>query len=163
DHVKLMFDLQILAFQADITRVVTFQLTREQSNRTYPEIGVPDPHHPTSHHGGDPEKIAKIAKINTYHVSLFSDFLQKLKGTSAVGGRRGTACWSRCPCTARKCDRRERPPSRRNHRAPLGLVSRQYGSRRWAAEGGRQCERSKPLRDIAAGAGLQEWQRWDGE
>jgi len=81
DHVKLMFDLQILAFQADITRVVTFQLTREQSNRTYPEIGVPEPHHPTSHHGGDPEKIAKIAKINTYHVSLFSDFLQRMKGT----------------------------------------------------------------------------------
>ena len=81
DHAKLMFDLQILAFQADITRVVSFQLTREQSNRTYPEIGVPDPHHPTSHHGGDPEKIAKIAKINTYHVSLFSDFLQRMKGT----------------------------------------------------------------------------------
>src|SRR5215470_6696020 len=53
DHAKLMFDLQILAFQADITRIVTFQLTREQNNRTYPEIGVPDPHHPISHHGGD--------------------------------------------------------------------------------------------------------------
>ena len=82
DHAKLMFDLQILAFQADITRVVTFQLTREQSNRTYPEIGVADPHHPTSHHGGDPEKLAKIAKINTFHVSLFSDFLQRMKATS---------------------------------------------------------------------------------
>jgi hypothetical protein len=81
DHAKLMFDLQILAFQADITRVVTFQLTREQSNRTYPEIGVPDPHHPTSHHGNDPEKVAKIAKINTYHISLFTDFLQKMKAT----------------------------------------------------------------------------------
>jgi Protein of unknown function (DUF1552) len=81
DHAKLMFDLQILAFQADITRVVTFQLTREQCNRTYPEIGVPDPHHPTSHHGNDPEKLAKIAKINAYHISLFSDFLQKMKAT----------------------------------------------------------------------------------
>src|SRR5437868_2183596 len=81
DHVKLMFDLQILAFQADITRVVAFQLTREQSNRPYPEIGVPDPHHPTSHHGGDPEKLAKIAKINMFHISLFSDFLQKMKAT----------------------------------------------------------------------------------
>ena len=79
DHAKLMFDLQALAFQADITRVVTFQLTRELSNRTYPEIGVPDPHHPTSHHGGDPEKLAKIAKINTFHVSLFAEFLQKLQ------------------------------------------------------------------------------------
>ena len=81
DHARLMFDLQILAFQADITRVVTFQLTRELSNRTYPEIGVADPHHPTSHHGNDPEKVAKIAKINTFHVSLFSEFLQKLKAT----------------------------------------------------------------------------------
>ena len=81
DHAKLMFDLQILAFQADITRVVTFQLTREQSNRTYPEIGVSDPHHPTSHHGNNPEKLATIAKINTFHVSLFSDFLQRMKDT----------------------------------------------------------------------------------
>jgi hypothetical protein len=81
DHAKLMFDLQILAFQADITRVITFQLTREQSNRTYPDIGVPEPHHPTSHHGNDPVKVAKIAKINTHHVSLFSDFLQRMKAT----------------------------------------------------------------------------------
>lgn len=81
DHAKLMFDLQVLAFQANITRVVTFQLTREESNRTYPEIGVADPHHPTSHHGGDPEKLAKLAKINTFHMGLFSAFLQKLKAT----------------------------------------------------------------------------------
>ena len=76
-----MFDLQALALQGDITRIITFQLTRELNNRTYPEIGVPDPHHPTSHHGNDPEKLAKIAKINTYHVSLFSEFLQKLGAT----------------------------------------------------------------------------------
>ncbi|MEP6961114.1 MAG: DUF1552 domain-containing protein [Acidobacteriota bacterium] len=81
DHVKLLFDLQILAFQADITRVVTFQLTREQSNRTYPEVGVQDPHHPLSHHGNDPEKLAKLAKINAYHVSLFADFLVRMKAT----------------------------------------------------------------------------------
>jgi hypothetical protein len=81
DHAKLMFDLQILAFQADITRVITFQLTREQSNRTYPEIGVPDPHHPTSHHGNDPVKVEKIAKINKFHVSLFSEFLQRMRAT----------------------------------------------------------------------------------
>jgi hypothetical protein len=78
DHAKLMFDLQVLALQGDVTRVITFQLARETSNRTYPEIGVPDPHHPTSHHGGDPEKIAKIAKINQFHVSLFAYFLEKL-------------------------------------------------------------------------------------
>ena len=81
DHAKLMYDLQILAFQADITRVVSFQFTREHNGRTYPEIGVPDPHHPLSHHGNDPEKLAKIAKINTFHVALFSEFLQKMKAT----------------------------------------------------------------------------------
>jgi hypothetical protein len=86
DHAKLMFDLQILAFQADITRVIAFQFTREQSNRTYPEIGVRDPHHPTSHHGNDPYKVAQIAKINTYHVSLFSDFLQRMKATPDGNG-----------------------------------------------------------------------------
>ena len=64
DHARLMFDLQVLALQGDVTRVITFQLARETSNRTYPEIGVPDPHHPLTHHGGDPEKIAKVAKIN---------------------------------------------------------------------------------------------------
>src|SRR5438128_9173218 len=81
DHATLMFDLQVLAFQADIARVVTFKLAREQSNRTYPEIGVADPHHPTSHHGNDPEKVAKIAKINSFHDSLFADFLQKMRAT----------------------------------------------------------------------------------
>jgi len=86
DHAKLMFDLQLLAFQADITRVVTFQLTRELTNRTYPEIGVPDPHHPISHHGNDPEKLSKMARINTFHVLLFSEFLQKLKATPEGDG-----------------------------------------------------------------------------
>ena len=81
DHARLMFDLQVLALQGDVTRVVTFQLARETSNRTYPEIGVSDPHHPLSHHGNDPEKIAKMAKINQFHVSLFAEFVAKLKAT----------------------------------------------------------------------------------
>jgi hypothetical protein len=86
DHARLMFDLQVLAMQGDVTRVITFQLARETSNRTYPEIGVPDPHHPLSHHGNDPEKIAKIAKINQFHVSLFAEFLCKLKATKEGDG-----------------------------------------------------------------------------
>jgi hypothetical protein len=86
DHARLMFDLQLLALQGDITRVITFQLAREASNRTYTEIGVPDPHHPLTHHGNDPEKIAKVAKINQFHVSLFADFLQKLKATPEGSG-----------------------------------------------------------------------------
>ena len=86
DHARLMFDLQVLAMQGDVTRVITFQLARETSNRAYPEIGVPDPHHPLSHHGNDPEKIAKIAKINQFHVSLFAEFLGKLKATKEGDG-----------------------------------------------------------------------------
>jgi hypothetical protein len=86
DHARLMFDLQVLALQGDVTRVITFQLARETSNRTYPEIGVPDPHHPLSHHGNDPEKIARMAKINEFHVSLFAEFLAKLKATPEGNG-----------------------------------------------------------------------------
>jgi hypothetical protein len=86
DHARLMFDLQVLAFQGDITRVITFQLARETSNRTYPEIGVPDPHHPLSHHGNDPAKVEKIARINRFHVSLFAEFLAKLQATPEGDG-----------------------------------------------------------------------------
>jgi hypothetical protein len=86
DHAKLMFDLQVLALQADVTRVITFQLARETSNRTYPEIGVSDPHHPLTHHGNDPEKIARMAKINAFHVSLFAYLLEKLKATPEGDG-----------------------------------------------------------------------------
>jgi hypothetical protein len=86
DHARLMFDLQVLAFQGDVTRVITFQLARETSTRTYPEIGVPEPHHPTSHHGNDPEKIGQIAKINQFHVSLFAYFLERLKSTPEGNG-----------------------------------------------------------------------------
>jgi hypothetical protein len=82
EHAKLMLDLQVLAFQGDLTRVITFQLARETSNRTYAaETGVPDPHHPLSHHGNDPAKVARMAKINAFHVSLFAYYLERLKGT----------------------------------------------------------------------------------
>jgi hypothetical protein len=86
DHARLMFDLQVLALQGDVTRVITFQLARETSNRTYPEIGVPDPHHPLTHHGNDPDKIERMAKINTFHVSLFAEFLRKLDATPEGNG-----------------------------------------------------------------------------
>lgn len=81
DHVRLMFDLQVLALQADITRVISFQMAREGSTRSYHEIGVSEPHHPLTHHGNDQEKIAKMAQINEYHVSLFGYLLEKLKTT----------------------------------------------------------------------------------
>jgi hypothetical protein len=78
---KLMFDIQLLAYQGDITRVVTFMIGREFSGRTYPEIGVPDAHHPISHHQRDAVRMEKLAKINHYHVSLFSYFVDKMKNT----------------------------------------------------------------------------------
>ncbi len=86
DHARLMFDLQVLALQGDVTRVTTFQLARETSNRTYTEIGVAEPHHPLTHNGGDPEKLAKVAQINQFHVSLFAEFLEKLKATPEGNG-----------------------------------------------------------------------------
>jgi hypothetical protein len=76
----------LLALQGDVTRVITFQLARETSGRTYPEVGVPDPHHPLTHHGNDPAKIAKVAKINEFHVSLFAEFLTKLQATCEGDG-----------------------------------------------------------------------------
>lgn len=86
DHVRLMFDLQRLALQGDMTRVITFQLARETSNRSYPEIGVSEGHHPLTHHGNNPEKIAKVAKINQYHVSMFAEFLESLQATPEGDG-----------------------------------------------------------------------------
>ncbi len=64
-----------------MTRVITFQMAREASTRTYPQIGVPEPHHPISHHVNDPEKLAKLARINAYHVSLFAYLLERLRDT----------------------------------------------------------------------------------
>jgi hypothetical protein len=81
EYARLMFDLQLLAHQTDLTRVTTFMFGRELSGRTYPEIGVPDAHHPLSHHENDPIKIATMSKINTYHMSLFTGFLDRLQAT----------------------------------------------------------------------------------
>jgi hypothetical protein len=82
DHAKLMFDLQVIAFQADLTRVTSIMLGREGSNRTYRAIGVPDPHHGISHHQGDQVKIDKLAKINAHHVEMFAYYLDKLHATA---------------------------------------------------------------------------------
>ena len=81
EHAKLMFDLELLAFQADVTRVVAFQMSRELNGRPYPWIGVPEGHHAVSHHQMDPVKIAQGAKINAYHVSLFARLVEKMRNT----------------------------------------------------------------------------------
>ena len=86
NHVNLMFDLMVLAFQCDLTRVITLMTGREQSGMTYPQIGVYDAHHPISHHQQEPEKVAKVAKINAYHVKMFTGLLAKLKATQDGDG-----------------------------------------------------------------------------
>jgi hypothetical protein len=80
-HVRLLYDLQLLAYQADLTRVITFMYGREQTARPYPQIGVPEPHHPLTHHQGNPEKMEKCAKIQRYHIGLFAQYLEKLRNT----------------------------------------------------------------------------------
>jgi len=78
EYARLMFDLNALAYQTDLTRVSTFLMGREKSGRTYAEIGVPDPHHPISHHQNRPEMLEREAKINKFHMELFAHFLKKL-------------------------------------------------------------------------------------
>src|SRR5579871_4145499 len=80
-HVRLLYDLQLLGYQSDLTRVITFMYGREQTGRPYPQIGVPEPHHPLTHHQNNPEKMDKCAKIQRYHVSLFAEYLDKLRKT----------------------------------------------------------------------------------
>ena len=84
DHATLMYDLMALAYEADLTRVVTYMKSRDASQRVYPKIGVTEPHHAMSHHGNNPEKLANLVKLNTHHVALFAKFVEKL----AVDARR---------------------------------------------------------------------------
>jgi hypothetical protein len=81
EHVRLMYDLMVLAYQADVTRVITFMVSREVSNRTYPQVGVTDGHHAISHHQNRPEKMEKNARIQTFNVGMFAEFVEKLKKT----------------------------------------------------------------------------------
>ncbi len=86
DHLSVTYDLMLLAFQADISRVFTFMVGHEGSGRSYANIGIPEPHHPVSHHGDTPEGIAKYAKLTTYHVSKLAEFVGKLQATSDGDG-----------------------------------------------------------------------------
>jgi hypothetical protein len=86
EHAELMFDLQVLAFQADITRVSSFMLARENVSRSYEEIGLPEAHHAMSHHGNNPQKMAVYAKLNAYHVETLAYFIRKLQATNDGDG-----------------------------------------------------------------------------
>ena len=81
EYFKLMSDLMVLAWQTDMTRVITFMMGHEMSGRAYPEVGFGDAHHPCTHHQGDPEKIEKTTKINTFHIKMLSYYLDKLRST----------------------------------------------------------------------------------
>jgi hypothetical protein len=81
EHAMLMYDLMALAYQTDVTRVVSYMKSRDASQRVYPKIGITEPHHAMSHHGNNPERLANLVKLNTYHVTLFSRFIQKLADT----------------------------------------------------------------------------------
>ncbi|HTB18428.1 MAG TPA: DUF1552 domain-containing protein, partial [Bryobacteraceae bacterium] len=81
EHVELLFDLLAVAYQADITRVFTFMMSRELSQRTYPQIGVTEQHHSVSHHQNNPAKMAQVVKINTYYARMYAKFLEKLRST----------------------------------------------------------------------------------
>ncbi|HEU5256040.1 MAG TPA: DUF1552 domain-containing protein [Vicinamibacterales bacterium] len=81
DHLALMLDLQVLALQSDLTRVISFMIGKEQSARPYPQIGVPEAHHPLSHHSNVPELIARMSKINRYHAELFAKYVARLRAT----------------------------------------------------------------------------------
>ena len=85
-HVQLLYDLQVLAYQADLTRVITFMYGREQTGRSYPQIGIPEAHHPLTHHQNDAAKMEKCTQIQLYHVALFAAYLEKLQGTSDGDG-----------------------------------------------------------------------------
>jgi len=81
EHARVMYDLQLLAYQADLTRVITFMVGREESGRTYNQIGVPEAHHPLSHHMNDPQRILRMSRINALHLKLFADYVSKLQST----------------------------------------------------------------------------------
>jgi hypothetical protein len=81
EHVRLLYDLQLLAYQSDLTRVISFMYGREQTGRPYPHIGVPEPHHPLTHHQQDPVKMEKCTRIQRHHIELFTEFLGKLRNT----------------------------------------------------------------------------------
>jgi hypothetical protein len=86
EHVELLYDLQLLAYQCDLTRVITFMYGREQSARTYPQIGISEPHHQLTHHQNNPEKLEKCTKIQIHHVTLFTKYLERLRSTPDGNG-----------------------------------------------------------------------------
>src|SRR5205085_145028 len=86
EHARLMFHLLALAFQADLTRVITMMVGRESSIRSYDQIGIPESHHQISHHRNDPANLAKLTRIQTYHISFFAEFIAKLQATREGDG-----------------------------------------------------------------------------
>ena len=121
DHLTVTYDLMLLAFQADISRVFTFMVGHEGSGRSYAHIGIPEPHHPVSHHGDTPEGIAKYAKLTTYHVAKLAEFVGKLQATRR---RRRHAARSVADLLRQRHGQRQRPRSQQSARAADGRRQR---------------------------------------
>ena len=150
DHLALMLDLQLLAFQSDLTRVISFMIGKEQSARPYPQIGVPEAHHPLSHHGNMPELIARMSKINRYHTQLFS----QVSGEAARdAGRRRLAAGSHDdPVRLRHFQ--QQPALRRQPADPAGGRRRRDGSRAAGiSQYDRQADDGQPAGDADGQAG----------
>ena len=125
DHLALMLDLQVLAFQSDLTRVISFMISKEQSARPYPQIGVPEAHHPLSHHGDQPELIARMSKINRYHTELFAKYLSE---AARHAGRRRLAARSHDD-PVRLGHLQQQPALGRQPADPVDGRRRRHGSR----------------------------------
>src|SRR5262249_26833466 len=140
EHGKLMLDLQALAFQTDLTRVFTFVTTQESSTRTYPEIGVSEPHHPVSHHGNMPDKLAMQAKINVHHLTLVGYWLEKL--SSIRDGESTLLDQTMMLCGAGM--------SNSNTHSYLNVPTLVIGGPTFGMKGGRhlQCESGTPLANL---------------
>ena len=134
-----MFDLQVLAFRCDLTRVITLMVGHEHSGMTFPQIGVPDAHHPISHHQQEPEKVAKVAKINAYHVQMFARSARQAAGHA----RRRRHAARPCDVDVRRGDGRQQQPLADRHPDDPG------GRRRGHLKGGRHIRfKNMPLANL---------------
>ena len=149
DHLKLLFDLQWLAYQGDLTRVFTLMYGRELNSRSYPEIGISEPHHGLSHHGDKPEQIEKFSRLNTYQVELFAYFLDKLRSTPDGDGN---LLDHTHPSVWRRDEQSERPPARE---PAAGGRGRRRGQSRRAAATSRSTRRQRADDEPARSAARQ--------
>ena len=141
---RLLYDLQVLAYQCDLTRVITFMYGREQSARTYPQLGISDPHHQLTHHQNDPEKLEKCTKIQTHHVALFTAISRSCNRSPTATGR----CWINGAAVRRRPEQQRSPHARPVAHGGRGRRSRNDQGRTSSRLPGRDAAH-QPARDAA--------------